>query len=100
MTYSDVTLLVIDASDPLDIIDKKIQSSTKVMNDLMIPLTRILYLFNKADQIEDHDSFVKALTKSKVFDPLACHFMLISSKTGYNIEKLENYLRHSFAPQS
>lgn len=100
MTYSDLTLLVIDASDPLDVIDKKIQSSTKVMNDLMIPLTKILYLFNKADQIKDHDSFVKALTKSKVFDPLASHFMLISSKTGYNIEKLENFLRLSFDSRS
>jgi GTP-binding protein HflX len=100
MTYSDLTLLVIDGSDPLNVIDKKIQSSTKVMNDLMIPLTKILYLFNKADQIKDHDSFVKALTKSKVFDPLASHFMLISSKTGYNIEKLENFLRLSFDSRS
>jgi GTPase len=100
MTYSDLTLLVIDGSDPLNVIDKKIQSSTKVMNDLMIPLTKILYLFNKADQIEDHDSFVKALTKSKVFDPLASHFMLISSKTGYNIEKLENFLRLCFDSRS
>jgi GTPase len=100
MTYSELTLLVIDGSDPLNVIDKKIQSSTKVMNDLMIPLTKILYLFNKADQIKDHDSFVKALTKSKVFDPLASHFMLISSKTGYNIEKLENFLRLSFDSRS
>lgn len=100
MTYSDLTLLVIDGSDPLNVIDKKIQSSTKVMNDLMIPLTRILYLFNKADQIEDYNSFVKRLTKSKVFDPLTCHFMLISSKTGYNIGKLENFLRLRFDPKS
>ena len=100
MTYSDLTLLVIDGSDPLNVIDKKIQSSTRVMNDLMIPLTKIVYLFNKADQIEDHDSFVKALTKSTVFDPLTCHFMLISSKTGYNIGKLESVLRLRFDPLS
>jgi GTP-binding protein HflX len=99
MTYSDLTLLVIDGSDPLNVIDKKIQSSTKVMNDLMIPLTRILYLFNKADRIEDYDLFVDALTKSKVFDPLSSHFMLISSKTGYNIGKLENFLRLRFDPR-
>lgn len=99
MTYSDLTLLVIDGSDSLNVIDKKIQSSTKVMNDLMIPLTKILYLFNKADQIEDHDLFVKTLTKSKVFDPLSCHFLLISSKTGYNIGQLENFLRFRFNPQ-
>jgi GTP-binding protein HflX len=99
MTYSDLTLLVIDGSDSLNAIDKKIRSSTKVMNDLMIPLTKILYLFNKADQIEDHDLFVKTLTKSKVFDPLSCHFLLISSKTGYNIGRLENFLQLRFNPQ-
>ena len=99
MTYSDLTLLVIDGSDSLKVIDKKIRSSTKVMNDLMIPLTKILYLFNKADQIEDHDLFVKTLTKSKVFDPLSCHFLLISSKTGYNIGRLENFLQLRFNPQ-
>jgi GTPase len=100
MTYSDLTLLVIDGSDPLNVIDKKIQSSTKVMIDLLVPLTSVLYLFNKSDLIDDHDSFVKTLTKSKVFDPLTCHFMLISSKTGYNIERLENFLRIRFDPQS
>jgi GTP-binding protein HflX len=100
MTYSDLTLLVIDGSDPLNVIDKKIQSSTKVMIDLLIPLTRVLYLFNKSDLIDDRDSFVKTLTKSKAFDPLTCHFMLISSKTGYNIERLENFLRIRFDLQS
>jgi GTP-binding protein HflX len=99
MTYSDLTLLVIDGSDPLNVIDKKIQSSTIVMNDLLIPLTRILYLFNKADRIEDYDLFVDALTKSKVFDPLSSQFMLISSKTGFNIGKLENLLRLRFDPR-
>ena len=82
MTHSDLTLLVIDGSDPLNVIDKKIQSSTRVMNDLLIPLTRVLYLFNKSDLIKDRDSFVKMLTKSKAFDPLTSHFMLVSSKTG------------------
>ncbi|HZD34445.1 MAG TPA: GTPase HflX [Nitrososphaeraceae archaeon] len=99
MTYSDLTLLVIDGSDALNVIDKKIRSSTKIINELMIPLTRILYLFNKADLIEDHESFVKELTKSKVFDPSACQFMLISSRTGYNIGKLEEFLQLRFDPQ-
>ena len=96
MTHSDLTVLVIDGSDPLNVIDKKIQSSTRVMNDLLIPLTRVLYLFNKSDLIEDRDSFVKTLTKSKAFDPLTSQFMLVSSKTGYNIERLENFLRLRF----
>jgi GTPase len=95
MTYSDLTLLVVDGSDPLKVIEKKIQSSTKIMNDLMVPLTKIFYLFNKADQIENHDLFIKTLTNS-IFNPLTCNFMLISSKTGYNIERLKSLLHSRF----
>lgn len=100
MTYSDLTLLVIDGNDPPNTIDKKIRTSTMVFNELMIPLTRILYLFNKADLIENHESFVKELAKSRVFDPSTCQFMLISSRTGYNIGKLEKFLRFRFDHRS
>lgn len=96
MTYSDLALLIIDGSDSLKVMDKKIQSSRKVMNDLMIPLTKIFYLFNKADQIDNHSLFIKTLGTSRIFDPLTCDFMLISSKTGYNIKKLKTLLHSRF----
>lgn len=96
MTFSDMTLLVVDGSDPLGVICEKIQSSRTVLNELMVPMAKVYYLFNKADRIESHDLFVKGLIKSKIFDPGTCDFMLISSKTGYNIEKLQSLLYSRF----
>ena len=90
LRYANLILLVLDASEPMDEVERKYASSIDVINEFEVPPTKIVYVLNKVDSTSLADSFDKAgelgILDSKRVVP-------ISAKTGLNIDQLRNMIR-------
>lgn len=92
LTYSDLILLVIDISQNIHEIKKKLKSSMIVMNELLIPTTKVVYLLNKVDLTtidEAYQNFYNlGITDSQI------NVLPVSALTGYNLEKLKSLINN------
>lgn len=92
LTYSDLILLVIDISQNIHEIKKKLKSSMIVMNELLIPTTKVVYLLNKVDLTtidEAYQNFYNlGITDSQI------NVLSVSALTGYNLEKLKSLINN------
>jgi GTPase len=88
LTHSALILLVLDISEPIDDVARKLRSSIILMNELEVPMTRVIYLLNKADLVSNDN----AINKSLCLDILDSkkHVLSVSAKTGLNIAQLRN----------
>jgi len=90
LSYSAVVLLVLDISEPVEEIVKKLNSCIRVMYELGVPMTKVVYILNKADLISVEDVEDKSVrlglphSKQRV--------ILISAKTGYKIDTLKDVM--------
>lgn len=82
--YADVLLHVIDVSD--DNMDQKIQTVEMIIHDLSLQNKKIIYVFNKTDQIKDLEK-EQIIQRYKRFSP-----QFISTKTGDGVENLLNLI--------
>jgi GTPase len=90
ITYSDLVLLVVDISQSIEEIKKKLDSSIHIINELKVPLTKVLYVMNKVDltNLESaHDKCDKL-----GFLPFGQYVLLVSSKTDFNMDKLKDLI--------
>ncbi|HZB16992.1 MAG TPA: GTPase HflX [Nitrososphaeraceae archaeon] len=87
ITYSDLVLLVVDISQPIEEIKKKLDSSIHIMNELRVPMTKVLYVMNKVDMINLENAYDKC--DKLGFFPFGQYVVLVSSKTYFNIDKLK-----------
>jgi GTP-binding protein HflX len=90
LTHSALILLVLDISEPIDDVARKLRSSINLMNELEVPMTRVIYLLNKADLVSNDDD--DAINKSLCLGILDSkkHVLSVSAKTGLNIAQLRN----------
>lgn len=92
LTYSDLILLVIDISQNIQEIKKKLKSSMIVMNELLIPTTKVVYLLNKVDLTtidEAYQNFYNlGITDSQI------NVLPVSALTEYNLEKLKSLINN------
>ncbi len=90
LSYASLVLLVIDISEPVLEIRRKLASSLDVIREFEVPETRIVYVLNKVDRTTAEDAFEKAgqlgILGSKRVLP-------VSAKTGYNIDQLKSLAR-------
>jgi GTP-binding protein HflX len=86
ITYSDLVLLVVDISQSIEEIKKKLDSCIHIMNELKVPLTKVLYVMNKVD-LTDLESAHDKCDKLG-FLHFGHYVLLVSSKTGFNVDKL------------
>lgn len=90
LSYASLVFLIIDISEPILEIKRKLASSLEVIREFEVPETRILYVLNKADKTTEEDAFDKAgqlgLLASRRVLP-------VSAKTGYNIDQLKSLAR-------
>jgi GTPase len=68
-----------------------------VMNELGVPMTKILYVMNKVDLTRIEDAF----DKSTYLDMLDSkkHVLPVSAKTGFNIDQLKNIMTSLLFPE-
>ena len=88
ITYSDLVLLVVDISQPIEEIKKKLDSSIHIMNELKVPMTKVLYVMNKVDMTNLENAYDKC--DKLGFFPFGQYVVLVSSKTYFNIDKLKD----------
>ena len=90
LKYASLVLLVLDASEPIEEIASKYDSSLDVISEFEVPGTRIVYVLNKVDLTTPEDAFDKAgqlgMLESRRVLP-------VSAKTGYNVEQLKGLVR-------
>jgi GTP-binding protein HflX len=89
LAYADLVLLVLDASESVEEISRKLASSLQVINEFEVPETRIIYVLNKVDLISAEDALEKAATAGIV---ISKRVLPISAKTGFNIESLKRFV--------
>lgn len=88
ITYSDLVLLVVDISQPIEEIKKKLDSSIHIMNELKVPMTKVLYVMNKVDMTNLENAYDKC--DKLGFLPFEPYVVLVSAKTYFNIDKLKD----------
>lgn len=91
LAYSALVLLVIDISEPVEEIRRKLSSSTHVMCELGVAMTKVVYCLNKMDLTNREDAREK-------FDRLGLqkspqYVLNVSAKTGYNIEMVKDLMK-------
>ena len=88
LVYSNLVLLVVDASEPIEDMVRKYRSCVDVLLELGVSPASVLIVFNKADLIQpgQEDACIKALNvpEDKV--------VLISAKTGMGIDRLKTLI--------
>ncbi|MEM0056938.1 MAG: GTPase HflX [Candidatus Geothermarchaeota archaeon] len=84
VAFSDVILLVIDVSETLDVIKRKLQTSLEMLNNLNCR-GKIVIVGNKIDKVNDK-SYLEYLTS--YLKSFSENVVMISAKTGENIEEL------------
>ncbi|MDQ4056762.1 MAG: GTPase HflX [Thermoproteota archaeon] len=88
IAYSDLVLLVVDISQPIEEIKKKLDSSIHIMNELKVPMTKVLYVMNKVDKTNLENAYDKC--DKLGFFPFGLYVLLVSAKTYFNIDKLKD----------
>ena len=84
IAYADLILLIIDSSDPLEEVRRKVNSSISILNDIAVPMSKVIPVFNKIDEVKGTDSLISIASEFKLSNPL-----FISAKTGAGLESLK-----------
>ena len=88
LAHSALILLVLDISEPIDDVARKLYSSINLMNELKVPMTKVIYLLNKADLISNDNAIDKSMCLG-ILDSKK-YVLSVSAKTGLNIDQLKN----------
>ena len=90
ITYSDLILLVVDISQPIEEVKKKLDSSIHIINELKVPMTKVLYVMNKVDMTNLENAYDKC--DKLGFLAYGQYALLVSAKTYFNIDKLKDLI--------
>jgi GTP-binding protein HflX len=90
LTHAILILLILDISQTVEEIKKNMESSIEVLNELNIPLTRIIYLLNKMDLTTINDVSDKIYQLGLLEH--TNYVLPISAKKGYNINSLKKLI--------
>ena len=86
---ADLILLLIDASEDLEVIRIKHAACIQVLGELKVDKSKVLMVFTKCDQPNSEETIKKISEDLGLSNP-----MLISTKTGYGITKLKTLISH------
>ncbi len=86
LTYANLILLVIDASEPLESMIKKYQSCVRILNDLKVSPLNVLPIFNKFDLT----SMDEIKDKIEALYMIPENVVITSAKTGFGIGTLKS----------
>lgn len=87
LNFADVVLLIIDFSDDVPTIKKKLKSSLEILSKLEIPYNKYILVLNKIDLVDNKEKKDK-LSDLKINENTD-HLILISSKYGHYLSNLE-----------
>jgi GTP-binding protein HflX len=90
LRYADLILLVLDVSEPIEVLERKYHSSLDVINEFEVPPTRLIYVLNKLDSTNASDAFDKAGMLG-ILDTR--RVVPVSARTGENINELKSMIK-------
>jgi len=93
LTFTDIVIVVIDATDEEIELKKKFSSCYKTLIELGVKRQNMLFVFNKTESMSDNELFEKARQIDLVENK---NWIAISAKTGKNIEKLKTLIKQGF----
>ena len=93
LIYSDIIIVVIDASDHLDELRKKFKSCYTTLNEIGVETDKMVFALNKSDSLEEDEIL-------DIVDLLELNegkkWIDISAVTGKNMNKLEKIIGNIF----
>jgi GTP-binding protein HflX len=89
MSLSDLVLLVTDISEPSRIIKGKMNSCSKILAELQVPESKIVYIFNKIDKINLEEAQQKL---NDIKFPYETTHLFVSARDGFNMEALRQII--------
>ncbi|MFW9986649.1 MAG: GTPase HflX [Candidatus Odinarchaeota archaeon] len=93
MRGSDILLLVVDLSDPVELLKMKIKSSLEILKETGIDTERILVVLNKVDLIARE---LAAEAASFIQDDYGLPSVLVSAETEWNLDELTRRIRRLY----
>ena len=91
ITYSDLVLFLVDASEELDEVRRKIMAGLAVLSSLGVPKSRIVAVANKADIAGERLGDAVRLLRALEFPEVVA----ISAKTGLNVDLLRRVIKEN-----
>jgi GTP-binding protein HflX len=81
--YSDLVLLILDASEPVEDMKRKLTTSTQVLNELNVQMSKVILVINKIDLVSASDLATKI--QFLEIDQSYANTICISAKNSNNI---------------
>jgi len=79
--YADLLLLVVDISEPVDVIREKLNTCLNVLDEVGVKNVPVLIVFNKVDVCPDFTHKIEQIN-------LDMDYVVVSGATGYNLQSL------------
>ncbi len=96
LIYTDIVIVVIDASDPFPELRKKFRSCISTLDEIGVSQDKIIFTLNKADLVSEEEIIEKAnqlgLKENK-------KWIAVSATTGQNISSLQDLIYHILEDQ-
>jgi GTP-binding protein HflX len=86
LVYSDLVLLVLDASEPVEDMKRKLTTSTQVLNELNVQMNKVILVINKIDFVSASDLATKILFLE--IDQSYANTICVSAKNSSNVTQL------------
>lgn len=96
LVYSALVLLILDASEPETDMKRKLASSIRILSELNVPMSRVIFVFNKIDLVSADDLDVR-LQELRRDQPNA-YTVCLSAKTSENIDDLKVLIKEFLYP--
>jgi GTPase len=96
INFADIILLVLDFSEEISSIREKLKSSLETLSRLEVPNSKLILVLNKTDLVKSSEIEVKL--KELNIQPDMDQIVLLSSKTGQNIDLLINKIDSMILP--
>ena len=93
MRSADIVLLVVDASDTMQLLEMKIQSSLEILRETGIDESRVIVVLNKADIIETQQTETVIAFIEHTYE---LPTVLVSAETESNLDELTLRIRKLF----
>jgi GTP-binding protein HflX len=90
LNYANVILLVIDFTDDVTTIKKKLMSSLEILSKLQIPFQKCILVLNKIDMVKNNE--IKSKMKELNVTERLNQIIPISAQLGYNLPRLKKLI--------
>jgi GTPase len=98
LNYANIILLIIDFSDDVPIIKKKLKSSLEILSKLQISFQKCILVLNKIDMVKTNEIKDK-ITELNVNENMN-QIIPISAQMGYNLPELKKLISKQLVNQS